>query len=68
MRALLVFLLFCIYAITARWYYVCEVKQLCSDSAGLRLHTLSLHEGDTIILQGYDQFAFDTGPVQPLPN
>lgn len=63
---MLVFLLFCIYAITARWYYVCQVKQLCTDSE--RLHTLALREGETVILQGYDQFVFDTGQVSPRLN
>jgi len=66
MRALLVFMLFGIYVISARWYYVCQVKNLCGDQA--RLHTLTLREGETVILGGYDHFAFDTGQVQPRLN
>lgn len=69
MRALLVFLLFCMYALVARWYYVCEFSGLCVEQvADTRLQTLQLKEGDQVILQGYDQFAFDTAVAVPLLN
>ncbi len=71
MRAFLVFLLFCVYALGARWYYVCQVKHLCGDETPLedvRLQTLKLLESDTVLLGGYDQFAFDSTDVRPRLN
>ncbi len=69
MRAFLVFLLFCVYALVARWYYVCEIKQLCEDPVeNIRLQTLQLTEEDTVLLSGYDQFAFDSTNVRPRLN
>lgn len=67
--AFLVFLVFIAYALSARWYYVCKVKNLCGDvPVDTRLKTLELKEGDTIILEGYDQFAFDSAAVAPRLN
>jgi outer membrane protein OmpA-like peptidoglycan-associated protein len=64
--AFLLFLVFLVFAIFARWTYVCEIRQLCTDNTqetltDLRLPTLLLRNenGDTL-LQGYDQFAFDS--------
>lgn len=76
MRALLVFLLFVAYALTVRWYYVCEMKGLCgtvvpaqtTEPQDLRLKNLRLNSGDTLLLNGYDQFAFGAGQVQPRLN
>ncbi len=76
MRALLVFVLFLAYALTVRWYYVCQMKGLCGrveveDTApvqDLRMKNLRLMAGDTVLLQGYDQFAFQSGQVQPRLN
>ena len=71
MRALFVFLLFGVYALGVRWYYVCEMKQLCDSKPAvyapedIRLKTLQLKEQDTTILQGYDQFIFDSAMVKP---
>ena len=71
MRALFVFLLFGVYALGVRWYYVCEMKQLCGGKPAvyapedIRLKTLQLKEQDTVILQGYDQFIFDSALVKP---
>ncbi len=67
MRALLVFGFFIIYAFFARWYYVCEIHGLCAG-ADVRLHNLSLREGDRLVLQGYDQMAFSTGETAPRLN
>lgn len=65
MRALLVFLLFIIYALFARWYYVCEVKNLC-DPIPERASTLVVSDEDgNVILEGYEEFAFDTTMVAP---
>jgi outer membrane protein OmpA-like peptidoglycan-associated protein len=69
--ALLVFLLFGIYALLARWYFVCEVRQLCGQEQqqeSNRLKNLRLTDGDTTLLQGYDQFAFDSASIQPRLN
>lgn len=69
--AFLVFLLFIIFALFARWYYVCEIKGLCEDVPVIepREQTLTLTEGDSIIiLDGYDQFVFDSASVSPDLN
>ncbi|HMO37914.1 MAG TPA: OmpA family protein [Saprospiraceae bacterium] len=72
MRALVVFLFFCGYALFARWYYVCEIKQRCDPAppapADIRLRTLRLMSKDTVLLQGYDQFAFDSTHTRPRLN
>lgn len=71
MRAFVVFLLFCVYALFARWYYVCEIKDLCNAEApveDIRLQTLQLTEGDSVLLRGFDQFAFDSTNVRPRLN
>ncbi len=72
MRVLLVFLLFCVYALFARWYYVCEIRHLCGDTPAAqedtRLKTLRLLEADTAILEGYDQFALDSTRISPRLN
>ena len=68
MRALLVFIFFCIFLLFARRHYVCEIKGLCDDPDDYRLKTLALSEGDRMILRGYDQFAFDTAQVAPRLN
>lgn len=67
--ALLVFLLFCVYVVIARWYFVCEVHNLCEEKEEeLRKKTLGLKDGETFVLQGYDQFAFDSAGVRPVLN
>jgi outer membrane protein OmpA-like peptidoglycan-associated protein len=68
--ALLVFLLFGVYVIFARWYFVCEVRQLCGQEQqeSPRLKNLRLTEGDSVLLQGYDQFAFDSAAIAPRLN
>ena len=68
--SLFVFLLFCVYVLAARWYFVCQVRQLCGEEQveEARLKTLRLTEGDSAILKGYDQFAFDSASYQPRLN
>lgn len=68
--ALLVFLLFVVYALIARWYFVCEIRQLCDNEVveDTRPTTLKLTEGDSIILEGYQQFAFDSASITPDLN
>ncbi|MEM1328227.1 MAG: OmpA family protein [Bacteroidota bacterium] len=63
MRAFLVFLLFVAYALFARWYYVCQIQNLCGND---RPTSLELVDDDgNVILQGYEEFAFDTTMVAP---
>jgi len=71
MRAFLILLIFIVYALGARWYFFCELRNQCgevTEEAGDRLQTLKLHEKDTLILEGYDQFAFDSAEVRPTLN
>ncbi len=69
--AFLVFLLFCAYALFARYYYVCEIRGECVAEVAdldIRPHTLALREGDRDILMGYDECAFDSASVSPRLN
>ena len=68
--AFLFFLLFAAFALGARWYFVCEVQQLCESKAARadRPTTLELIEGDSTILEGYQQFLFEEGQVNPSLN
>lgn len=72
MRAFLILLLFGANVLFARWYYVCKVRQLCEETSvapkDTRLQSLRLMQGDTVLLQGYDQFAFDSASVLPRLN
>lgn len=66
---LLLFLVFCAFALWARWYFVCQIRGLCDEKEDVRLATLQLTDGDSlVILDQYDQFAFDTNAVQPRLN
>jgi outer membrane protein OmpA-like peptidoglycan-associated protein len=60
------FLLFLVYASFSRWYFVCEIRNHCGEQEIPRLRTLSLMQGDTIILEGYEQFAFDKAAIEPV--
>lgn len=71
--AFIVFLLFIAYALFARWYFVCEIRNLCEEEQVIvedpRLQTLQLTEGDsTVIVSGYDQFVFDSAQISPQLN
>ena len=66
---------FLLFAIPARWYYICEVRHKCGDEVAViptapRDKSLVLMDGDSIILQGYEEFAFDSNSVMPImtPN
>lgn len=69
--AFLLLIGFLLFAVAARFYYVCEFKGLCDDrrpesaSADDRRRNLQLREGETILLDGYEQFAFDSAVVLP---
>lgn len=69
--AFLTFLLYCLFAILAREHFVCELRGLCDEEVveDIRLKTLQLTEGDSLILlDGYDQFVFDSTNVSPRLN
>lgn len=73
--AFLLFLFFLVFAIVTRWYYVCELKQQCGTEdpivvvEDIRLKNLHLLNADSVILlQGYDQFAFDSASYSPRLN
>ena len=70
--AFLIFLFFCLFTLVARWYYMCELRQMCDEQAvelvDARAATLKLTENGTAVLEGYDQFAFEIGSVEPRLN
>jgi outer membrane protein OmpA-like peptidoglycan-associated protein len=64
-------LIFVCLAIPARWYYVCEIRHNCGDEPTEvqpvpRATSLVLMDGDSIILEGYEEFAFDSNSVTPI--
>lgn len=63
------FLLLLAYAIPARWYFVCQLRHHCGDKIvqvpPTRPMTLSLHDGEKPVLQGYEQFGFAPNAIQP---
>lgn len=67
------FLLFLVFAIFSRWYFVCELRQHCGGEqpvAPSRAMTLTLKDGNNVILQGYEQFGFPPNSFEPdmTPN
>ena len=60
-------LVFCLWASFSRYYYVCEIKQLCEpqEVISARPLTLTLEEEDKIILDQYEEFAFDYSSSDP---
>ncbi len=71
--ALLIFLFFCAFALVARWYYICEIKQLCDEVATetvipARESSLKLTESGAVILRNFDQFKFGEGISRPKIN
>ena len=71
MRALFWLLLFLVYLLVGRWYFVCEIRQLCGEdpeTPDFRLKTLKFQDGETVVLNGYDHFRFDSASLQPVVN
>jgi len=67
-------LLFAVYAFFGRWYYVCQIKGLCEETTTVieetppvsdRPTTLSIKHNGTLILSGYEEFAFELGKAKP---
>ncbi len=64
------FFFFVIWALGARYYYVCQIKGLCGGDAvtviDARPNSLQLKYGEEVILEGYDEFEYSHG--RRLPN
>ncbi|MEM1121940.1 MAG: OmpA family protein [Bacteroidota bacterium] len=56
-----------LFILPARYLYVCEIMNNCEsvERNNVRPSTLSLMDGDSARLQGYDHFAFDVGSISP---
>jgi len=69
MRALLL-LFFLAYLLLGRWYFICEVRQQCTNPLGdnVRLKTLTFTDEDSLVYTGYDHFRFDTARIDPMLN
>jgi outer membrane protein OmpA-like peptidoglycan-associated protein len=60
------FLVWGIFTIFARWYFICEIRNHCGEAEPppiSRDMTLNLMDGDTAILEGYEQFEFDSNSI-----
>jgi len=62
---------FVLFAIPSRWYYVCQIRHNCGEDPTEikpipRATSLVLMDGDSIILEDYEEFAFDSNSVQPI--
>lgn len=74
MRVFIFFLLFILFLLAARWYYVCKIKNLCGGEPTVevvedtRVKNLALKDGDEVILEGYDNFRFDSAAHVPVLN
>jgi outer membrane protein OmpA-like peptidoglycan-associated protein len=71
--AFLLFAAFVLFAIFARWFFICDILNLCEEApveiaAPPRLQNLQLTENDSVLLSGYDQFVFVNGADQPEMN
>ncbi len=69
MRAFVIgFLLFCAFALVARWFYVCEIRGLCvpAPEPQPRPLTLALMQGDSAVADEFQQFAFAKNSPEPI--
>lgn len=63
------FLLFLMYALLGRWYFVCEVRHHCGEretTETVKTATLVLTEGDKVVLEGFEQFFFPPDSIRPI--
>ena len=62
------FLIWAIFTVFARWYFVCEIRNHCGqvEMPPPREMTLKLTDGDSTILEGYEQFEFDSASIEPI--
>ncbi len=73
MRTLLLgFLVFLLWAIGCRYWYVCKIKNHCGQKVevveDVRAKTLRLVDKDKTILENYDHFRFDANSAVPVLN
>jgi outer membrane protein OmpA-like peptidoglycan-associated protein len=71
--AFLLFVALLLFAVFARWFFICDILDQCQEApveevVPARLKNLQLTEGDTVLLEAYDQFAFANGQDQPDLN
>jgi len=70
MRAPLVILAFVVYLFTARWYFVCQLLHICASPENRELsgalRTLSVTDTGSVVLSGFEQFAFERDEAWPL--
>jgi len=70
MRAPLVILAFVVYLFTARWYFVCQLLNICDASEvpelSEEMRTLSVTDTGQVVLSGFQQFAFERDEAWPL--
>jgi outer membrane protein OmpA-like peptidoglycan-associated protein len=61
------FAAFLVFAVFSRWYFVCQVRHHCGDEPAVvtRPLTLSLKDGEKIVLQGYEEFSFPAQSFKP---
>lgn len=62
-----------LFIVPARYIYVCKIMNNCASTENVNAaipFNLSLMDGDSILLQGYQQLAFDKGSITPnlTPN
>lgn len=57
-----------LFILPGRYIYVCKIMNNCTPTPVVdnsRLSTLNLKDGNAVILQGYEQLAFDQGSISP---
>lgn len=67
MKFFLGILFFAAYLLFGRWYWVCEVRHECYEEPVVetRAKNLQFKDGDEVILEGYEQFAFKQNEIIP---
>ncbi|PSR15103.1 MAG: hypothetical protein DA408_14885 [Bacteroidetes bacterium] len=68
--AFLLFVGFLFFAVFARWFFICDILGSCQEEitapVNERPRTLELTNNDTIVLRGYEEFAFAPGDYTPI--
>jgi outer membrane protein OmpA-like peptidoglycan-associated protein len=68
--AFILFVGFLFFAVFARWFFICDILGLCQEvptaPVNERPRTLELTSNDTVVLSGYEQFAFTAGDYTPI--
>ncbi|MCB9285292.1 MAG: hypothetical protein H6563_14565 [Lewinellaceae bacterium] len=61
-------LVYALFVLFGRWYFVCEVRNRCADREVIPVRTpsLVLTEGEKIVLEGYEQFMFQPNSIRPV--